>query len=358
MSCFNHPSTSNIYEPCCNGNTLCHFDGNLNDVYSVPVYVQRIYDAVQFNMQGMKTMQSQAFTPALPSGATISRVADIRARAYFNPANIDDPRNLTVDMDTSLTGATFLRNSQGNIVEVIGPDGTYSQKILYPDNTCCDEDGKGTPIFGTQNVTITGNVVVYLDLILCNYCNHETCYTVSAEIPIATATNPMTLTNFFEVCMPAGTEYAYLPRFTEITSMACEARLATNNCCRDLIIGADGQVIGNLLVALCVNAQKQVVAPSEMCVLTTGMTEVPAQTNSLCNGFPNMFADGINKTNEHCSCDPGYIMPRFDNCGCNHHEHHEHHNHHEHHDNYGCIDDCGCNDNCGCNDHFPPQNCR
>ena len=45
---------------CCNANTLCSFNGNLEDVVSTPIYVQSVYDAVRFHMNGMKTVQNLA----------------------------------------------------------------------------------------------------------------------------------------------------------------------------------------------------------------------------------------------------------------------------------------------------------
>lgn len=35
-----------------NANTLCSFNGNLEDVVSTPIYVQSVYDAVRFHMNG------------------------------------------------------------------------------------------------------------------------------------------------------------------------------------------------------------------------------------------------------------------------------------------------------------------
>lgn len=368
MNCFSNRPSSNIFDSCCNGANLCEFSGNLDDVVSVPVYVQTVYDAVQSNLQGMRTIQNQTFTPAIPSGFTVSRVADIRTKAFFNPANISDPRNLTTDLETSLSGATFLQDSQGNVIEVSGPDGTGSQKILCADSNCCDESCKGTPIFGTQNVQIHGNVQVFVDLILCNNCNHETRFTVCAEVPIATSANPLTLTNFFEVCMPASQDHAFLPRFTELTAISCEARLATNNCGRDLTMDSNGELVGNLIVALCVSTEKKVVAPVQICVLSTGMAEIPTQTNSICNGFPTMFADGITAadTEANCGCGNNNNFPPRppknngcgpkpapncapkppNDCGCNPRPAND----------CGCepkpIDDCGCAphpiDDCGC----------
>ncbi len=357
MGCFNNRSSNDIFDSCCNGNTLCEFNGNLDDVMSVPVYVQYVYDAVQFHLQGMKTVQNQTFSPAIPRGFTVSRVAGIRTKSFFNPCNTDDSRNLTIDMDTTLSGASFLQDCHGNPIEVIGPDGTYSQKILYADNNCCDEEGSGTPIFGTQNVSISGNVTVYVDLILCDHCNHETKFTVCAEVPIAARNKPMVLTNFFEVCMPASNDYAFLPRFTELTTCSTEARLATNNCSRDLNINPDGELCGNLIIALCVSAEKKVVAPVQMCVLSTGMAEIPTQTNSICSGFPSMFAAGISRTGENDRCGSNHIQPRNGSCGCNGDDNNWSRHRHDN-DDCGCEEPAPYNDGCGCSDHPGPRGCR
>ncbi len=361
MSCFNDRSSSNIFNNCCDGSKLCNFSGNLDEVFSVPVYLQYIYDAVQFNLQGMKTIQNQTFSPAIPCGFTINRIADIRTRSFFNPGNIDDPRNLTVEMDTTLSGASFLQDCHGRPVEVIGPDGTYSQKILYADNCCCG-DNSGVPVFGTQNVSISGNIMVYIDLVLCDNCNHETVFTVCAEVPVATKSKPMNLTNFFEICMPSTTETAFLPRFTELTCCASEARLASTNCGCDLNLTSDGELNVNLIIALCVTAEKKVIAPVQMCVLSTGLAEIPSQANTICSGFPSMFAgdfrSGANSGDNDCGCGCGtshYITPRQghnSSCGC---EQPPHHNHHE---GCGCERPDSHDDNCGCNDRPEPRGCR
>lgn len=370
MSCFNNRSSSDFFSRYCDGNQLCSFDGNMDDVFSVPVYLQYIYDAVQFNLQGMKTVQNQTFSPAIPCGFTISRIADIRTKSFFNPCNIEDPRNLTVDMDTTLSGASFLQDCHGHPVEVIGPDGTYSQKILYADNGCC-RDHTGVPVFGTQNVSISGNIMVYIDLILCDNCNHETKYTVCAEVPVATKAKPMNLTNFFEICIPANTDAAFLPRFTELTCCGSEARLATNNCGCDLNLTSEGELCVNLIVALCVTAEKKVVAPVQMCVLSTGLADVPSQTNSVCSSFPSMFAgnfggrDRDDDGNNDCGCFTPYYR-RHDECGC-HESSHNRHNHdcgcepsppHHHHNDCGCEPHDHHEDQCGCHDRPEPRNCR
>ena len=274
----------------------------------------------------MKTVQNQTFSPALPCGFTVSRIEDIRTKGYFDPYNIDDSRNLTVDMDTALSGASFLQDCHGNPVTVTGPDGTSSQRILYPDSDCCAESSGGTQVFGTQNVMIRGNILVYVDLILCDNCNRETKFTVCAEVPVATEARPMCLTNFFEICIPASTEHAFLPRFTELSSISSDARLATNNCGRDINVNSNGEVSANLILSICVTAEKTVVAPVQMCVLSTGIVDVPAQINSGCSGFPSMFANNtakvtsngtcksVHEKENHCGCDS--IFDKDTDCGC------------------------------------------
>lgn len=358
MTCFSSRQASGFSDSCCHGNNICRFSGNMDDVYSVPVYVQSIYDAVQFNLQGMKTVQNQTFSPAIPCGYTVSRICDIRTKGYFDPCNINDSRNLTVDMDTTLSGAAFLQDCHGNSVTVTGPDGTPSQKILYPDSDCCAEEGAGTQVFGTQNVIIRGNILVYVDLILCDNCNRETKFTVCAEVPVATEARPMCLTNFFEICIPASTEHAFLPRFTELSSISSDARLATNHCGRDINVNSSGEVCANLIISVCVTAEKTVVAPVQMCVLSTGIVDVPAQTSTGCNGFPSMFgtntaASGgggscrtIHEREHDCGCEP--LFDRNTDCGCG-----------PHHDHTG---DCGCGPHyepagdCGCAQHYEPTN--
>ena len=99
---------------CCNANTLCSFNGNLEDVVSTPIYVQSVYDAVRFHMNGMKTVQNLRFTPALPCGCTISRVKEIRCKKIFDPSQAKDCDNLTIDMETGISGATFLNDCRGS----------------------------------------------------------------------------------------------------------------------------------------------------------------------------------------------------------------------------------------------------
>jgi hypothetical protein len=167
----------------------------------------------------------------------------------------------------------------------------------------------GTPIFGTQNIAITGNVIIELDLLLCDSCNNDSIFTVCTNVNIAEACQPLLLTNFFEICMPSAIDTAFLPRFTEFSNSACEARLATNNCGRDLTVSSDGCVSGNLIVAVCVVCEKKIVVPVQLCVLSTGYTEAPIQQNAICTTFPTLFPHsiGVCDTAENC-------CPRDNDC--------------------------------------------
>lgn len=315
MSCFGGRVTPDLYQNCCNSGNLCAFDGDMNSIVTAPVYVQQVFDAVKFNLQGMKTSKDQCFSPSIPKGYRIKRVVDIRCRKYFNPENIDDCDNLTLNVDTGISGASFLKDCNGNYLNVIGADGTYSEKIMYADTNECDEQCKGTPVFGTQTVEIYGDVIIELDLLLCDNCNNEHVFTVSAKINIAPKEQPMVLTNFFEICMPSTIDTAFLPRFTEFCNSACEARLATNNCGRDLNIGCHGEVSGNLIIAICLTCEKKIVVPVQLCVLSTGYLDAPLQKNAICSTFPSLFPNPIKECdtvnceeekddNEDCQCNP------------------------------------------------------
>lgn len=314
MSCFGGRVPKDLYQNCCNSGVLCEFDGDLSHVVSEPIYVQKVYDAVLVHLQGMKTVQNQTFTPAIPCGHRVKRVIDIRCRRSFNPNNVDDPANLKLNVDTSISGATFLRNGNGDELTVVGADGSFSEKLLYAETSSCDDRCMGTPIFGTQNISITGNVIIELDLLLCDSCGNETVFTICADVNIADASQPLVLTNFFEICMPSVIDTAFLPRFTEFCNSACEARLATNNYGRDLCVGADGTVTGNLIIALCVSSEKKIVVPVQLCVLSTGFVSPEAQQNAICTTFPALFPNRIRPSDTIANC--GESCDEEDDCCC------------------------------------------
>lgn len=288
-------------EQCCNATTGCEFDGSLRNVVSEPIYVQKVYDAALFNLQGLRTVAGQCFRPKLPSGSRILRVIEIRCKKFFNPDNIKDPRNLTVEPDTEISGADFVKHGDKN-VKVIGPDGTRSEKLLYADTSDCDEEDKGTPIFGTQNIKITGNVIVEIDVLYTDDCDERCRATLSAEVPVASMNDPLVLTNFFQLCLPSVFDGAFLPRFTEFCNISCETRLATQNITRDLMVNPEtGIVRGNLLVSLCVTCEKKIVVPVQLCVLSTGFPQLAAEIAPICETFPSLFPNQIDGTNNN-SC--------------------------------------------------------
>ncbi len=304
MSCFGNRVTGDLYQNCCNSNNLCEFDGDMNSVCTAPIYVQQVFDAVRFNLQGMKTFNDQEFRPCIPQGHRIKRVVDIRCRRFFNPDNVEDPRNLTLNVDTAISGASFLMDGKGKELRVVGADGTYSERIMYAETSDCDDQCKGTPVFGTQSVAVSGGVSIELDLLLCDSCNNEVIFTVCTDVTIADPDQPMILTNFFEICMPSTIDTAFMPRFTEFCNSACEARLATNNCGRDLAMDCEGRVSGNLIVAICLTCEKKVVVPVQLCVLSTGYAQAPLQQNAICSTFPSLFPSGIKGCNAQNCEDP------------------------------------------------------
>jgi len=282
--------------------------------------VQKVYDAVLFHLQGIKTVSSQSFSPAIPRGHRLKRIVDIRCKKFFNPQNTGDPSNLKLNINTTISGATFVQNANGEDVVVVGPDGTYSEKLIYADTSSCDEHGCGTPLFGTQNIAVTGDILVELDLLLCDRYDHEIPFTVCSQVNIAQAANPMTLTNFFELCMPSTIDTAHLPRFTEFCNPACETRLATNNWGRDLTVCPDGTIKANLIIALCITCEKKLLVPVQLCVLSTGFVQVSAVNNVACENFPPLYPNQTQRQfTGDCdcveSCEPGGCHDGCDPCG-------------------------------------------
>lgn len=287
---------------CCTGNTGCDFDGSLRNVKSEPIYVQKVYDAALFNLQGLRTIAGQPFKPALGRGARITRVLDIRCKKFFNPDDICDVRNLRADPETEISGGQIVK-AHGKDFTVVGPDGTRSEKLIYADTTDCDEKGRGTPIFGTQNITITGNVLVEIDVLFSDDCDKECEITLFANIPVAPPQDPLFLTNFFELCLPSVFDGAFLPRFTEFCNIACQTRLATNNIRRDFKIDPiTGRVCANLLISLCITCEKKIIVPVQLCVLSTGFPVLSAEISPVCSTFPTLFPKQIDEKNKPCPC--------------------------------------------------------
>ncbi|WP_202711025.1 hypothetical protein [Sporosalibacterium faouarense] len=289
-------------EGCCTGNTGCEFDGSMRNVRSEPIYVQKVYDAALFNLQGLRTVAGQPLSPALGRGARIIRVLDIRCRKFFNPNDLADDRNLTAFPETEISGGQFVK-CNGKEVEVVGPDGTRSERLIYADTSECDDEGRGTPIFGTQNITITGNVVLEIDVLFTDDCDKKCEATLYANVPVAPPKDPLFLTNFFELCVPSVLNTAFLPRFTEFCNIACQPRLATNNIRRDLIVDSEtGEVFANLIISLCTTCEKKIIVPVQLCVLSTGFPVLAADTSPVCSTFPPLFPDQIDEASINDPC--------------------------------------------------------
>jgi hypothetical protein len=293
----NNTAGAGFTDRCCTGQSGCDWDGTLRNVVTEPIYVQKIYDQALFNLQGLKTAPGQEFEPALGCGTNIIRISDIRCRKFFNPNNINDGCNLKINPNTDLSGGQFVKREDGSDYKVIGPDGIFSQKLVYADTTFCDEFEEGTPVFGTQNVEVSGCVVVELDLVVtpCD-SNRESVITLSTVVEIADKCNPLVLTNFFELCVPSVYDTAFLPRFTELCNLSCETRLATNSIGRDFYIDPRTGVLSvNLIVSLCISCEKKIVVPVQLCVLSTGFTQVSPEQGQLCTTFPRLFPKQIDE---------------------------------------------------------------
>lgn len=298
---------------CCDANTGCEWDGTLRNVVTEPIYVQKVYDATLVNLQALSTLNNVRFTPNLPEGARILRILDIRCKKFFNPSNIDDPRNFKINPETILSGGDFVKKANGDFVEVVGPDGFTSQKLIYADTSDCDENGRGTPVFGTQRVRLSGNVVVQLDLLILNSRDRRVTFTVTANVPIATIESPIILTNFFELCIPSVQDSAFFPRFAEFCNVNCETRLGTNSVSRDIDICPEtGQIRVDLIIALCITCEKKIIVPVQLCVLSTGFPELSPEVSPICSSFPTLFPRQIDdNSDEGSEGDSDCRRPKF-----------------------------------------------
>lgn len=294
-----------ISERCCTATTGCQWDGTLRNVVTEPIFVQKVYDATLVNLQALSTVNNVKFTPNLPSRSRILRVLDIRCRRFFNPANINDPRNLIIEPETILSGGEFLRNGSGEFVEVVGPDGFSSERLIYADTTECDNEGMGTPVFGTQRIRVRGNVFIEIDLLLLDSRDRRVTFTISANVPIAPTNSPLILTNFFELCIPSVNDSAFFPRFAEFCNILCETRLATNSITRDINVNPEtGGITIDLIIALCISCEKKIIVPVQLCVLSTGFPELSPEISPICTTFPTLFPKQIDEGNES-EPDPG-----------------------------------------------------
>lgn len=300
MSCCGNkkkPGGIGIPDSCCTAETGCvDFDRrNLSNVKVEPIYVQKVYDAALFNLQSLVNGMGVELTPRLPVGSRITEVLAIRCRKSFDPSNAGSVNNLTINPTTQLQGASFVRNAAGVDLTAVGPDGFDSQRLIYVDTQECDNDCLGTPIYGTQNINISGNVEIEIDVNVSENCGKVCKVTLRGSVPVGTVAAPLTLTNFFELCVPSTSSGAFLPRFTEFCNLNCEPRLATNNINRDFTVAATGEVSVNIMVAICVSCEKKVIVPVQLCVLSTGFPQLSPETSSVCSSYPSLFPNQIDR---------------------------------------------------------------
>ncbi len=315
------PEELPITERCCTATTGCEWDGTLRNVITEPLYVQKVYDAALFNLQALSTVNNVRFSPNLPQGSRVLRVMEIKCRKFFNPSNINDPRNFKLEPETMLSGGEFLKDEKGCYVEVTGPDGFSNEKLIYVDTDECDDENKGTPVFGTQKVRVRGNMQLKIDLLILNAAGRRVRFTVTANVPVAPANSPLILTNFFELCVPSVFDSAFFPRFAEFCNVLCETRLATNSIQRDIKICPEtGKISIDLVIALCITCEKKVIVPVQLCVLSTGFPELSPETSPICTTFPTLFPKQIDEnsavggeTDQDCIENPFNFSPYEEN---------------------------------------------
>lgn len=301
-------SVLGITDRCCEATTGCEWDGTLRRVVTEPIFVQKVYDATLVNLQGLSTLNNVRFTPNLPVGARILSVLDIRCRKFFNPSNINDPRNFVIDPETMLSGGEFLRKECGEFVEVVGPDGLATERLIYADTSECDDRNKGTPVFGTQRIKIKGNVLIEIDLLILDARDRKVKVTVSSNVPVAPINAPIILTNFFELCIPSVFDSAFFPRFAEFCNVLCETRLATNSIARDITVCPEtGEIRIDLIVAICITCEKKIIVPVQLCVLSTGFPNLSPEISPICSTFPTLFPKQIDE-----SSNLGTAFPEID----------------------------------------------
>lgn len=268
----------------------------MRNVVTEPVFVQKVYDATLVNLQALSTLNNVRFTPNLPVGSRVVSIRAIRCRRFFNPANASDPRNLVIEPDTVLSGGEFVRNAKGEFIEVVGPDGLSTERLIYADTSECDVIERGTPVFGTQRVLIRGNVVIEIDLVIRDVNDRRVNITISANVPVAPPNAPILLTNFFELCIPSVQNSAFFPRFAEFCNILCETRLGTNSLARDIEVSPEnGEVRIDLIIALCITCEKKIIVPTQLCVLSTGFPELSPIVSPICTTFPTLFPRQIDE---------------------------------------------------------------
>lgn len=280
-------------EPCCIADTGCLFDGSLDDVVGECIFVDKVYDAATFNLQGLQGGKNVCLgslpTSKCGSNSRIIRVRNIRARKFFNPENINDKRNLTITPNTTLSGAQFVTDERGNPVTVPGPAGLL-QYLIYTDTSECDDEGRGTPIFGSQEIRIAGSILIEMDVDYRDANGNRQRATLRGRMPVN-----QTVTNFFELCMPSVYDSSFLPQFTEFCNILFTPRLATQSINRDITFNpSTGEVSANLIVALCITCEKKIKVPVQLCVLSTGFCEQAVSPREICPDYPPLFPPQVN----------------------------------------------------------------
>lgn len=279
--------------PCCISDTGCSFNKCLDDILAECIFVDKVYDGVTFNLQGLQAGNRVPFgrlpTSKIGSGTRITKIKSIRAKKFFNPDNINDSRNLVVTPITTLSGAQFVTDCKGNPVTVPGPAGLL-QYLIYADTSGCDSMRRGTPIFGSQEIHIAGCILVEMDVEFVDNEGKTHSTTLRARMPVN-----QTVTNFFELCMPSVFDSTFLPQFTEFCNIAFSPRLSTRNISRDISLNTTtGEVFANLIVALCITCEKKIKVPVQLCVLSTGFCEQLVSPREICPTFPPLFPPQVN----------------------------------------------------------------
>ncbi|NLM05028.1 MAG: hypothetical protein GX214_08420 [Clostridiales bacterium] len=293
-----------IRDRCCKASTGCKFKGSLKDVVGECIFVDKVYDSAVFNLQGIQAA-SRVPMGTLPvsrcgPNSRITRIFDIRTKKYFNPNNINDCKNLNITPNTTLSGAQFVLDEKGNPVVVPGPAGLL-QYLIYTDTSDCDKKGLGTPIFGSQEIFISGMVIIEMDIEFINNRGDRQRATIRGRAPIN-----QRLTNFFELCMPSVIDSAFLPQFAEFCNVAFTTRLATQNISRDISFNpSTGEIYANFIIALCITCEKKIKVPVQLCVLSTGFCEQEARTRQICGDeFPPLFPPQVNEPfANHSDCE-------------------------------------------------------
>ncbi len=279
---------------CCTADTGCSFNGRLDRVVGECIFVDKVYDSVTLNLQGLQAGSRVPFgrlpSSRCSSGSRITKIKDIRARKFFNPDNINDSRNLIVTPMTTLSGAQFVTDCKGNPVTVPGPAGLL-QYLIYTDTSGCDKVKRGTPIFGSQEIHITGCIAVEMDIEYTDNRGRTHSTTLKARMPVN-----QRVTNFFELCMPSVFDSTFLPQFTEFCNIAFTPRLSTRNIGRDISLNTTtGEVHANLIVALCITCKKKIKVPVQLCVLSTGFCKQRVSPGRQpCSAFPPLFPPQVN----------------------------------------------------------------